>query len=86
MERREEPTMIRVNRNRIGRGFTGDRSLLAKTRLLKMRAPEMKWGTRWKFYALLAAGEESGSRFRANAHLIDDETVAKMGHPSFVVV
>jgi hypothetical protein len=29
---------------------------------------------------------EDGSRFRANAHLSDDETVAKMGHPSFVVV
>jgi hypothetical protein len=29
-----------------------------------------------------------GRRFArcANAHLSDDETVAKMGHPSFVVV
>ena len=26
-------------------------------------------------------GEECGSRFRANAHLSDDKTVAKMGHP-----
>jgi hypothetical protein len=31
--------------------------------------------------AFLGEWEESGSRFRANAHLSDDETVAKMGHP-----
>jgi hypothetical protein len=27
-----------------------------------------------------------GSRIRANAHLIDDETVAKMGHPNLLWV
>jgi CheY-like chemotaxis protein len=32
----------------------------------------------------LGSGRESGSRFRANAHLSDDETVAKMGHPGSV--
>jgi hypothetical protein len=30
-------------------------------------------------------GEERFAR-SANAHLSDDETVAKMGHPNFVVV
>jgi len=29
--------------------------------------------------------EESGSRFRAMAHLSDDETVAKMGHPDLLL-
>jgi hypothetical protein len=37
------------------------------------------------YVVILVAG--GGKRFArgANAHLSDDETVAKMGHPSFVV-
>jgi len=31
----------------------------------------------------VAASADGGSRFRAMAHLSDDEAVAKMGHPSF---
>jgi hypothetical protein len=33
-------------------------------------------------WGILSLGREDGSRFRANAHLSDDETVAKMGHPN----
>jgi hypothetical protein len=33
-----------------------------------------------------AGVEESSSRFRAKAHLSDDETVAKMGHPDLLWV
>jgi hypothetical protein len=33
------------------------------------------------FIEICGVGEESGSRSRAIAHLSDDKTVAKMGHP-----
>ena len=36
-------------------------------------------------YELRGAFKESGSRLRAMTHLIDDETVAKMGHPDLDV-
>ena len=37
------------------------------------------------FIEILGWVRESGSRLRAIAHLSDDETVAKMGHPSALV-
>ena len=30
--------------------------------------------------------KEGGSRLRTNAHLSDDKTVAKMGHPALVEI
>jgi hypothetical protein len=33
----------------------------------------------------LIVGREDGSRFRADAHLSDDKTVAKIGAPKFVM-
>jgi len=46
----------------------------------------MRWGWMlwrgWRFIrGLWRLSGESGSRFRAIAHLSDDEAVAKMGHP-----
>jgi len=38
-------------------------------------------GKKRQVFEFILGPDESGSRIRANAHLSDDKTVAKMGHP-----